>query len=350
MIKRSVFTHTADGLVSDLYTLENKNGFRVDVTPFACRVVSIFAKDRDGRFGDVLLGYEDPNDYVDRFVSFYGVTLGRYANRIAGAQLHIDGETFDLPQNEGRNCTHGGVIGFHRLLWDFESAADGDEPTITFTHFSPDGDQGFPGNLTAKVRFTVLKEDTLRIEFFAETDHTTPVNLSSHGYFNLSADLRRNVLDTVLQINADNYTPVNDEHIPTGEIRSVAGTPFDFRAPKPIGRDIRADEPSMLRAHGYDHNLCVNGEGFRQVAVAHEPVTGRVMEVWSDRPGVQLYTCNTYDDDLRFKGGVGPLAQQALCLEPEYYPDSPNHANFPFAMLKPGEKYASKFEYKFYAR
>lgn len=346
-ITKTTFGTLPDGREAALYTLQNANGTTLEVTDYGCRIHRLLVKDRSGQLGDMVLGHRTLLEYFG--ANFHGALVGRYANRIGKAQFCLDGQAYPLAKNDGENSLHGGPGGYHQVLWQAETE-DGTDPKITFTHVSPDGDEGFPGTLEMRVTYTLTADDSLSIEYTGTSDKATPFNLTNHSFFNLSGDPQGKIFDTTLQINADMVTDVTDDLIPTGELKPVAGGPLDFTASKPLGQDMFADDHLMQVCGGYDHNFCVRGEGFRKFAEAYEPVSGRVMEVWSDLPGVQLYTFNKLKDPWVGKDGQPMQPHTAFCLETQFYPDSPNQKDFPFAFLTPGEPFTTKTVYRFSVR
>ena len=335
-----------DGREAMLFELRNGRGMTVRVCSYGGVVQSIRVPDRDGRDADVVLGFDTLDGYLadDLYV---GATIGRYANRIRGGRFVLDGREHRLPVNNGPNHLHGGPIGFHRVLWDPEPSAD--DASVRLTHVSPDGDQGYPGRLAAEVTFRLGDGNSLEIDFAATTDAPTLVNLTHHTYFNLTGDSNRDVLGHVVAIDADRFTPVDETQIPTGELRPVAGTPFDFRAPTPLGARIDADDAQLALGRGYDHNFVLRKSGSELALAARvaEPGTGRVLELLTTEPGLQLYSGN-YLVGTMGKGGRPNGFRSGLCLEPQHFPDSPNHPEFPSAVLRPGERYASRTIYRFF--
>ncbi len=343
-VEKSVFGTLPDGREVALYTLVNAHGMTLVTTPYGCRIVELLVPDKLGRLGDVVLGHRTLEEYFG--ANYQGTFVGRYANRIGGAQFTLGGKTYTLAKNDGNNSLHGGPGGYHQVLWDAQ-VADEAEPSITYTYESPDGDEGYPGNLKMKVTYTLKQDNTLAIQYDAESDQETPFNPTNHSFFNLTGDPQKDVLGTYLTINAKETTPVSQDLIPDGTIASVVGGPLDFTTAKKLGDDMFADDAMIQLNGGFDHNFCVEGEGFRKFAEAYEPESGRVMEVWSDLPGVQLYTFNKPDAGLVGKDGNPMKAHSALCLETQYYPDSVNHENFPFQYLQPGKPFTSVTEYRF---
>lgn len=343
-VEKSAFGTLPDGREAALYTLKNAAGMTLVVTPYGCRIIQLLVPDKNGKLEDVVLGHRSLEEYYG--ANFQGTFVGRYANRIGGAEFTLNGKTYTLAKNDGANTLHGGPGGYHQVLWGAETQ-DGEEPSIVFTHESPDGDEGYPGNLKIKVTYTLKKDNTLSMQYDAVCDQETPFNPTNHSFFNLSGDPQKDVLGTYLTINATKSTKVSDDLIPDGDFVSVAGGPLDFTSPKKLGDDMFADDHMIQLCGGFDHNFCVDGEGFRKFAEAYEPESGRVMEVWSDLPGVQLYTFNKVTDDLIGKDGKPMKPHSALCLETQFYPDSVHHENFPFQYLQPGVPFSTKTEYRF---
>lgn len=343
-VEKTIFGALPDGREAALYTLKNAGGMTLVTTPYGCRIIQLLVPDKQGSLGDVVLGHRTLEEYFGS--NYQGTFVGRYANRIGGASFELNGKTYTLAKNDGNNTLHGGPGGYHQVLWTAETQ-DGEEPSITFTHESPDGDEGYPGNLKLKVTYTLKKDNTLSLRYDAVCDQETPFNPTNHSFFNLSGDPQKDVLGTYLTINAKESTAVSDDLIPTGEIVSVLGGPLDFTSPKKLGDNMFADDHLIQLCGGFDHNFCVEGQGFRKFAQAYEPESGRVMEVWSDLPGVQLYTFNKPDEGLVGKDGSPMKPHSALCLETQFYPDSVHHGNFPFQYLQPGQPFSTVTEYRF---
>jgi aldose 1-epimerase len=339
-ITRAPFGSLPDGRAAEVFTLSN-NKSRVRVTTYGARLVSIETPDRDGRMGHVLLGFDDVATYDDAGGSF-GAFLGRYANRIANGRFSIDGTAYQLETNENGNTLHGGPVGFARTFWDAELEGE----ALVLTHISPDGDQGFPGTLNTRAKYRLL-DDGLRIDLSATTDRPTIINLSSHPYFNLTGVARHDTLGHQIQVRASHFLPTDERQIPTGEIAGVTGTPFDFRAPKPFGKDIRRAEPQLLIARGYDHCFVLD-EGDGPAATVHDPISGRCLEVFTNQPGLQVYSGNSLDGAVIGRGGVAYRQSAGFALEAQNFPDAPNHANFPNAVLRPGETYRHMIAYRFH--
>lgn len=332
-----------DGRQASLYTLR-RDGMTLAVTDYGCRVVSLLVPDKQGTLGDVVLGHRTLPEYFGS--NFQGSFVGRYANRIGGAEFTLNGKTYPLSKNDGNNTLHGGPHGYHQVLWKLEELQDGEEPSILFSHESPDGDEGYPGNLKLTVRYTLTADHRLQMEYTGLSDQETPFNPTNHSFFNLSGDPQKDVLSTVLQISATQVTEVTDDLIPTGKLLAVSGTPLDFTAGKPLGQDMFADDHLIRLCGGFDHNFCAEGSGERKIAQAYEPESGRLMEVFTDLPGVQLYTFNSVSG-LVGKDGKPMQPHTAFCLETQFYPDSVHHENFPFAYLQPGEPFTTRTSYRF---
>src|SRR5215472_1735164 len=331
---------TPDGQPVDLYTLTNKNGVAV---------VSWKVPDRNGKLGDVVLGYESLDGYVND-KSYFGALIGRYGNRIGHAQFTLDGKTYTLAKNNGENTLHGGTKGFNKAVWTAKEIPAKNGQALELTYLSKDGEEGFPGNLDVRVIYTLTDSNELEIDYSATSDKTTVVNLTNHSYFNLAGAGSRDILDHVLTMEADKFTPVDAGLIPTGELRDVASTPFDFRKPTAIGARIKEDNEQLKLGGGYDHNFVLRrkpGEPISLAARVMDPKTGRVLEVWIDQPGVQFYTGNFLDGSVRGKDSIAYSRRSAFCLETQHFPDSPNQPKFPSTVLKPGERYHTTTIYKF---
>lgn len=327
------------------YTLTNANGMEVKIISYGGIITSIRVPDRSGTLANVVLGFDNPDDYVARN-PYFGTITGRYANRIAGAKFTLNGTEYRLEANDGPNTLHGGVKGFDKQQWTGKEIKNG----VELSYVSPDGEGGFPGTLTATVTYTLTDANELRIDYKATTDKPTVVNLTNHSYFNLAGNGAGSIENHVLMINADRYTPVNETLIPTGELATVEGTPFDFRTPKRIGEEIRSAHPQMVLARGYDHNFVLNRSDDTSLALAarvQDPSSGRVMEVYTREPAIQLYTANFIDGTLVGSSGGTYRQGDALCLETQHYPDSPNQPDFPSTLLNPDEHYQTTTVFKF---
>ena len=348
---KSPWGKTPDGEQVDLYTLTNKNGVEAAITTYGGAVVSLKVPDRNGKLGDVVLGFDSIDGYVEG-KSYFGAIVGRYGNRIGHAQFTLDGKTYTLAKNNGENSLHGGTKGFNKVVWKAREIPAKDGQALELTYLSKDGEEGFPGNLKVRVVYTLTDSNELKIEYSATTDKKTVVNLTNHSYFNLAGvgPGMGDILGHALMIEADKFTPVDSGLIPTGELRDVAGTPFDFRQPTAIGARINSDDEQIKLGGGYDHNFVLRrkpGDPISLAARAEEPKTGRVMEVWTTEPGVQFYTGNFLDGSAHGKGGVAYTKRSAFCLETQHFPDSPNQPKFPSVVLNPGERYHTTTIYKF---
>ncbi len=305
--------------------------------------------DRSGAIADVVLGFDSLEPYTKDH-PFFGVVVGRYANRIGQGRFTLDHKEYKLTINNGKNQLHGGPEGFYRKVWKAQEVEAKDGPALKLTYVSPDGEEGYPGTLTASVIYTLTDDGSLRMEYSATTDKLTVVNLTNHAYFNLSGPGEGDILGEELMVKAARYTPVDETSIPTGELRSVANTPFDFRKPTALGARINADDQQLKIGKGYDHNFVLDGgvtKKPRLVASMHDPKSGRVLEIITTEPGLQLYTGNFLDGTIKGKGGKAYAYRSAFCLESQHYPDSPNHPSFPPVVLKPGKKYQSTTLYHF---
>jgi aldose 1-epimerase len=342
-VARAAFGRTPDGQAVELFTLTNARGTEVRAINYGGIIVSLRVPDRAGRLGDVVLGHDTLEGYL-KAPAYFGCIVGRYGNRIAKGAFTLDGRTYHLATNNGPNHLHGGTRGFDKVVWKADPIEGADGVGVVFTYTSPDGEEGYPGNLKVRVTYTLTDRDELAFEYFATTDKATPVNLTQHSYFNLAGEGTRDVLDHRLTIDADRFTPVDATLIPTGELAPVAGTPFDFRPPAAIGARIGQKDEQLVRGRGYDHNFVLNrkGPGLARVIRVAEPTTGRVMEVSTTEPGVQFYSGNFLDGSITGKAGHVYRHRYGLCLETQHFPDSPNHPSFPSTILRPGEEYRSK--------
>jgi len=351
MITKDAFGKTQDGTAVDQYTLTNANGMKVKITAYGGIVTAIEAPDKNGKVEDVVLGFDNLDEYLKGHPSF-GTIPGRYANRIAKARFTLGGKEYKLFANNGENSLHGGKKGFDKYVWKAREVAARNGVALEVTHTSPDGDEGYPGTLTATVVYTLTNANELRIDYSATSDQDTVVNLTNHSYFNLKGAGNGDILDHDLMLNADRFTPVNTGLIPTGELRNVAGTPLDFTKPARIGARIESDYDQMKIGRGYDHNFAVNGKAgtLRLAARATEATSGRVLEVWTTEPGVQLYTGNFLDGSKVGKSGKAYKQRYGFCLETQHFPDSPNQPSFPSTVLKKGGRYQTTTVFKFLTR
>lgn len=343
-------TTDTDQLVK-VYTLANANGVELRAMNYGGIILSLRVPDRDGRFDDIVLGYESLDEYLEES-PYFGAIVGRYANRIAGGRFTLNGKTYKLATNNGPNHLHGGTVGFDQRVWDATPFVDAHGTGITFSYTSPDGEEGYPGTLETTVRYTLTDDNQLIVYYEATATEATPVNLSQHTYFNLAGDGRRDILDHRLMLNANYFTPVDSTLIPTGELHPVAGTPFDFTSLTPIGARIDADNTQLEYGQGYDHNFVLDRSdaGKDSLALAArvvEPQTGRVLTVHTTEPGVQFYTGNFLDGSLTGKDGAVYERRYGFCLETQHFPDSPNQPNFPSTILHPGETYRSRTIFTF---
>ncbi len=328
-----------DDSTADLITLKNQRGMEMSVTNYGGIITSLHAPDRNGEFENVVLGFNDFEKYLEDH-PYFGAIIGRYANRIANASFELNGEEYTLAANDGENHLHGGEQGFDKVLWDYEI---NDDNSVTMSYRSRDGEEGYPGNLEVSVTYSLTDENELLISYEAVSDQPTPVNLTNHSYFNLSGDQTTGILDHYLTINADQYTPVNDELIPTGELEPVENTAFDFRDSTKIGDQI--DEVPG----GFDHNFVLNQDedGVQQVAILYDEKSGRKMEVYTDKPGLQFYSGNFLNGSIQDSQGRPIEQHAALCLETQYFPDSPNQPQFPSTIIGPNEIYQTNTIYQF---
>jgi aldose 1-epimerase len=341
-----------NGKIVHLYELRNNNGITVEIINFGGAVVSIKVPDRQGVFEDVVLGFSSMDDYVQN-PPFFGAIIGRHANRIEGAQFSLNGRDYHLAKNNGNNHLHGGNIGFDKVVWDATPyRSEHGNAALRLTYTSTDGEEGYPGNLDIQVTYTLTQDNELVMEYAATTDQDTVVNLTNHSYFNLTGHASGDMLHHHLQINATHFTPINNECIPTGEIRKVDGSPMDFRNLTPIGPGLQSHDEQVLCGQGYDHNwvLQVNGQQPEKAAELYDPRTGRMMEMFTTKPGVQFYSGNFLTSNLKGKDGVTYDKWGGLCLETQYFPNALKHQHFPSPILKAGEIYKHTTSYKFSVR
>jgi Galactose mutarotase and related enzymes len=357
-VHEEAFGKTAQGIPVERYTLRNRRGLEARIMTYGGIVTSLTAPDRKGHYADIVLGYDTLNGYL-KDSPYFGALIGRYGNRIAMGRFTLDGRTYSLATNNGPNALHGGMKGFDKVVWKVLKAglkAEGDlgEPQLTLIYQSADGEEGYPGNLDVTAVYTLTDDNALKLEYRATTDRATIVNLTQHSYFNLRG--HGDILGHEIRINASRFTPVDATLIPTGKLHAVAGTPFDFRNAFPIGARIDADDEQLQFGKGYDHNWIIDSgvsakdSGLRVAATVYEPETGRRLEVLSDQPGLQFYSGNFLDGSIKGKGGQVYAFRNGFCLEPQHFPDSPNHPNFPSVVLKPGETYRNTIVYRFSAR
>jgi aldose 1-epimerase len=351
-MKKQSFGKTSDGRPVDLYTLTNQKGMEVAITNFGGIVVSLKVPDRTGKFDDVVLGYDSLDGYLTN-KAFFGALIGRYGNRIAHGKFTLNGQTYTLPKNDGDNTLHGGPEAFNKKLWTAKDVSSAKGQALELTYMSPDDEEGFPGNLNAKVVYTLNDQNELTIAYSATTDKDTVVNLTNHSYFNLAGQGTGDILRHELMIKGDHITAVDETLIPTGELRPVKGTPFDFTHATAIGARINQDDPQLKIGKGYDHNWVLNEHGSGSpvlAAEAYEPKSGRVLQVLSTEPGVQFYSGNFLDGTIHGKGNKLYNHRYGFCLETQHFPDSPNHPKFPSTTLKPGQTYSTTTVFKFSTR
>lgn len=341
--KASLFTDTIQGKAVGLYTLQNKNGMMVELTNYGATVVSINVPDAVGKIENVTFGYDSIGGYYAG-KAYFGCIVGRYANRIALGKFKIDGVEYSAPTNNGPNTLHGGVKSIDKQVWDAKEIANG----VEFSILVKDGENGYPGDLDLKVTYTLLENNSIQIDYAATTNKTTVANFANHAYFNLSGDLSSPIASHLVQLNASRFTPVDSTLIPTGELKSVVNTPFDFTTPKAVGKDIDADDEQIKFGKGYDHNYVLNlsKDKLNLAAVVVEEKSGRKMEVFTTEPGVQFYSGN-FLDGTEQGHGIAYQHRTALCLETQHFPNSPNEPSFPSTLLKPGEKFVSQTIYAF---
>ena len=346
-VVKAAFGKLPDGTEIESYTLYNSRGASAKVITYGATLAELFMPDRHGKMGDIVLGFDDLQGYLGQH-PYFGGTIGRYGNRIAKGKFTLDGKEYQLFLNNGPNSLHGGQIGFNRRVWKAEELKDKDGASVRFSYLSKDGEENYPGNLKVSVTYTLTNTDELKLQYSAETDKDTVLNLTNHSYFNLSGTDTGTILKYILYINADKYTPVDSTLIPTGKIESVVGTPLDFLKPTEIGARIG----EIKDIGGYDHNYVLNGKAgtLRVAAKVTDPESGREMEVLTTQPGVQFYSAIGLNGSIKGKGGVAYEKYGAICLETQHFPDSPNHPNFPSTELKPGEHFHSETIYKFTAK
>ncbi len=348
-IDESLFGALPDGTAVHLFTLTNGAGAIAQITSYGGRVVSLRVPDRYGRLADIVLGHDMLDGYLEDSGSYFGCVVGRYGNRIAKGRFTLGGRAYALARNDGENHLHGGIRGFDKVGWTARRVDGKRGVGLELTYLSPDGEEGYPGNLSVRVTYTLTSENELEIDYFAETDTTTVCNLSNHSYFNLDGAGTGDILGHQLMIDADHFTPVGKGLIPTGELRAVQGTPMDFTRPAAIGARIESEDEQIVLAGGYDHNWVLNrnGRGLSLAAKLVGSKTGRVMEVLTTEPGLQFYSGNFLDGTIAGKSGHVYERRSGLCLETQHYPDSPNHPSFPSTVLEPGGTYRTTTIYRF---
>lgn len=347
-VEKVDFGTTKEGTPIDLYVLTNSNGVVAKITNYGGIVTSLILPDKNGKMEDVVLGFDSLSGYLQDDVPYFGAIIGRYGNRIAEGKFNLDRQEYTLAKNNGPNTLHGGVRGFDKRVWQAEEVRTDRGVGVKLHYVSHDGEEGYPGNLTVDVVYTLTDHNELVIEYTATTDKPTVVNLTNHSYFNFTGNTRRDILDHQVMINANKFVPVDGDLIPTGQLQDVEGTPMDFAEPTKVGQSINADDEQIKLGRGYDHTWVLGESGeMKLAATVYEQTTGRYMEVHTTEPGVQFYSGNFLDGSFVGKGGVTYQHRYGLCLETQHFPDSPNQPNFPSVALRPGETYTSKTVYKF---
>jgi len=347
-IEKKAFGKTKDGINVDQYILKNRNGMEISAINYGGIITSWKAKDRKGNYKDIVLGFNNLSQY-ENGNPYFGAIIGRYGNRIAKGKFTLNGEKYILALNNNENHLHGGIKGFDKVVWDSKEVINDSTASLVLSYVSNDMEEGYPGNLGVQVTYTLDNNDELSVKYKAVSDKKTIINLTQHSYFNLSADFNKNILDHEILINADSFLPVDSTLIPTGEKRKVESTPFDFRRPKNVGKEINNLDKQLIFGNGYDHCWVLNNQdqGLRFVASAYDSGTGRLLEIFSDQPGIQFYSGNFLDGTLKSKIGGTYDFRSGFCLETQHYPNSPNEKGFPSVTLGPGEKYVSETIFKF---
>ncbi len=347
-MKKQPFGKTAAGEEVELYTLANRNGVEAAIMTYGAIVVSLKTPDRAGKLADVVLGFDSLDGYLKEH-PYFGAVVGRYGNRIAKGRFKLKGVEYKLAQNNGQNHLHGGIKGFDKAVWKARDVSTPEAASLELSYLSKDGEEGYPGNLATTVTYTLTDQNELRIDYSATTDKDTVLNLTNHSYFNLAGQGEGDILGHEVMINADRFTPVDEGLIPTGELKPVKGTPFDFTTPTAVGVRVGQDDVQLKRGKGYDHSFVLNrtDAGLSLAARVREPKTGRILEVLTTEPAVQFYIGNFLDGTLTGKAGKVYKLRYGLCLETQHYPDSPNHPDFPSVVLKPGEKFQSSTVFRF---
>lgn len=344
------FGKLSDGTSVECCILKNSAGMSAELLTYGCRIAKLFVPDKNGKFENVVLGHDTIEEYATGH-DVFGAVVGRYANRIGGAQFKIADKTYNVTKNEGENCLHSAPGGYQDRVWRVKrSSSDNDAPSVTFAYHSPAGECGFPGNVDVEVTYTLSTDNALIIDYGAKTDAETPFNLTNHSYFNITGDPAKDILSLEMQLNANSITDIDAVLIPNGKMIPVEGTPYDFRKPKTIGQDIRSQERLMKVCGGYDHNFVLSlrpSEGVRKAGEIYDAANGRRMLVFTDLPGIQIYTSNSFAPGIKANGGVELKAFHAVCMETQFFPDSVNHPEFPYSNLKPGKPFHSTTIYKF---
>ena len=349
-VTKQSYGKTSAGENVDLYTLRNSKGVEAKITNYGGIVVSLKVPDRNGKFDDVVLGFNDLESYLTKNDPYMGALIGRYGNRIAKGRFTLNGVEYKLAVNNGENHLHGGLKGFDKVVWTGREMKTPAGPAVVLTYLSKDGEEGYPGNLNVRVVYTLTNNNELKIDYSATTDKDTVTNLTHHSYFNLAGEGNGDILNHLVTINGNRFVPTDAGSIPTGELKSVAGTPFDFLKATAIGARINQDDEQLKFGNGYDHTWVINGRGMRLAATAYESTSGRVMQVWSTEPGMQFYTGNFLNGTLTGKSGKTYARRTGFCFETQHYPDSPNQPSFPTTTLKKGATYKSTTIYRFSSR
>ena len=350
VLNESLFQNNIDGMAVGLYVLQNEKGTKAAITNYGGRLVSLVTEDKNGKATDVVLGFDNINDYINCPEPYYGATIGRFANRIAKGKFILEGREYTLAQNNSPNHLHGGVNGFHNVVWNAEQL---DESNLLLTYLSADGEEGYPGNLNVELIYSLNADNELKLSFKAATDKTTIVNLTNHAYFNLNGQGSGSIEDHLLEINADYFTPIDENSIPTGLLQTVSNTPFDFRHLVSIGAHINENDLQLENGKGYDHNFVLNKKADEKLSFAARAVgnlSGIIMEVYTTEPGIQLYTGNFMKGENKIKGGGTDGYRTAFCLETQHFPDSPNRPSFPSTILQPEDVYQTETVFKFSVR
>ncbi len=351
-IKKRIFGVTDEGYTVHIYELGNSQGMKAAIINYGGRVVSLKVPDRNDNEADVVLGYDNIESYVKDSNTYFGAIVGRHANRIEGASFILNGQEYVLAKNDGNNHLHGGIKGFDKVIWNADIIKKNNQEQLQLTYTSPDGEEGYPGNLDIRVTYSVTEENELRIDYYAVSDKDTVVNLTNHAYYNLAGHDAGTILKHQLKINGESFTAINDECIPQGEIRKVYGTPLDFTTMKPIDWAFSSEDEQFRCGKGYDHNWVLNVDGKipEKAAELYEPVSGRTMEIYTTMPGMQFYSGNFIGNGLHGKGGAVYTDRTGLCLETQYFPNAMRHPEFPSPVLKAGSEYKHTTIYRFSVR
>lgn len=351
-ITKKFFGNTFDGKAADIFTLCNSKGITAEITNYGGILVSLKVPDKNGSLNDVVLGFDELKGYLSKDNPYFGAIIGRHANRIGNASFEINGVEYKVTKNEGENQLHGGLKGFDKVVWNAQIVSKDNNECLELTYVSKDGEEGYPGNLKVKVTYILTEDNALNIDYSAVCDKDTVVNLTNHSYFNLSGHFSENILKHKVMINAEKFTAADEQSLPTGEIRDVKGTPMDFTTLTPVGENINSDYDQITFGKGYDHNWILNSHGnlSEKAAEVYDEKSGRVLNVYTTKPGIQFYTANYLDGSLVGKGGTSYGKRSALCLETQYFPNSLKYKHFPSPILKSGQEYSHTTTYKFSVR